>query len=230
MSLWETDSGFKEDFTMRVDTAEFKTREDMGDQMVLELVGTDYDDQDLVTCVYSVGKGWETADGSSILNFKPQRVRFNSQTKAGRLVDRIVELLGPDQAVSLGDPKEAKTWVNLVMHIVVEEREYSFQGTTGITRDNLPTEIWLSEKDYLASRGAGASVTGSKKADEVRQKLAKTKTPTPLLAKLDGYAKTAQSHDEFMEKALTHDEVAEDDELVTQVTDDSPSGFYATHH
>ena len=229
MGLWELDSGFKDDFTGRVDTAEFKINERMGDSMTLELVLTDYEDQELVTLVYTCGPGWETADGGNVVHFKGKE-RFTKTTKLGLLMARIIELVGVDGAEAMGDPKEAKTWVNIVMHIVSEDREYTFQGTSGTTRDSLPTEFWDNEKAYLASQGASVSVTGSKKAEEVRKKLAASKTPTPLLAKLDGYAKTATSHDEFMEKALAHDEVAEDDDLVTQVTDPSPTGFYATHH
>jgi hypothetical protein len=227
---WKTDSGLKEDFIFRVDSADFHVQEDMGGNLVLELGGTDLDDPEgyQPTIRYTCGPGWESADGGSATHFKG-RERFNRSTKVGRLIDRVVEVLGPDAANALGEPTEAKTWCDIVMHIVAEPREYTFQGETGTTTDQLPTEVWRSMYEYEKSLTGGKQapiVPVSEKVQSAKSKLAAKSAPEHLIA----LAKSHATIGEFQSAALEDDDVVADDELVERIMDESDSGFYSKYH
>jgi hypothetical protein len=211
----------------------------MGGNLHLILSGTDLNDPggQLIDLRLNCGPGWETTDGGTAVH-----TRFHSfvnTTKVGKFIARMIDILGMPQVESLGEATNAKTYANLVFHIVVEEREYpgfmrdGIQVAAGTTRDQLPTEIWLDEAAYLASIGSpGKVATGSRKADEVRRRIAsKGNHPasTPVMARLDSFAKTSDSFEAFVEKALELDEVANDDDLVEMVSNEAESGFYATH-
>lgn len=237
MSTWIPESGLKDDFVLRVDSSVFEERDELGGNLCLILAGTDLTDPTFQpTLIYNCGPGWETADGGTAVHQRNKT--FNAQTKMGKLMTAMGTVLGVERLEALGEATDAKTYVNLVMHIVAEQHAYSFmrdgESFAGTTRDQLPTEIWQDEGAYLAATGAPAKLsTGSTKADAVRRRVAEKKgsvgAAVPIMARLDSFAKTSDSFETFIEKALELDEVANDDELVEMVSEESASGFYATH-
>jgi len=250
---WETDSGLKDDFVLRVDSTYFEENEKMGNQLCLHLSGTDLDDLegDVIDNQYACGPGWESPDGGSAVHFKGKE-KFNRNTKIGLLIDRMAEVLSPEQLAKMGEPTQADTWNNLVIHFVAEFKEYQAfkdrdgnEHAAGKTRNVLPTEVWGSEESYSKSAktvDSKPAVADNKsaapsKAEQAKQALAarkaaaeKKEAPSDNLLerRLIGLA---QSHDQatFAEKALDIEEVAANDDLIQAVMDESETGFWATH-
>ena len=241
---WETDSGLKDDFVMRVDSVYFEEQEKQGNQLCLVLVGSDFDDPegDVITQMYTCGPGWESADGSEASHFK-DKLKFNRNTKMGRFVDRVAEVIPAEALKTVGEPTVAATYMNWCIHFVAEYKDYSAfkdrdgnEQPAGKSRISLPTEIWPSEDDYAKTLDKPAAKAETKKqsaAEIAKAKLAQKKSatetkPDDLQARLIRMAQT-YPHESFAEKALDIDEVAADDDWVTKVMDDSAEGFWAVN-
>lgn len=253
--MWEVESGFKDDFVVRVDSPYFELNEQYN-SLNLHLVGTDLEDPegDVQTLYYGCGTGWESEDGGIATHIK--RENFTKQSKVGRLIERISEIVSEDSNLakafeSIGKPTEAGSWMNLVFHMVAEEKEYSLKDRdtgelkTGMSRIMLPTEIWINEESWVNSQNGPVAVATAATPAKVKSDATRTSAVDAAKAKLvakraqsgagntasvtDTLIALAQQHDQitFSEKALELDEVLKDDSIVEQVIDDSDSGFWA---
>jgi len=156
---------------------------------------------------YSVGKGWTPSeDGSEMTHAKRHNV-INS-TRYGVLQKRVIEDLKVDMP-SRGLPSSAKVWDGMGFHWMLEDYE-TFTGKKG--QSLLPTEF-VGEKKDIAAVAPAAPVAASEVMD-----------------KLVALAVGATGPKAFQLSAMKVAGVSDNDELMAQILDEGPEGFYQKNH
>lgn len=217
---FKTASGLPDDYDGVITDATFTTDANIQDGEVLILRLTVQPDEESgyeeQVKDLTLGKGWETVDGGKTARAENGKdLKIISNSKYGKLLDRVA-LDEKDGGLGLGEmmaergsAKKAETWVGLKFHWINEKDTFTTkEGTEKTYYTFLPTEFIGDE----------SSSSNGSTADEDKPKKAAPATGNKALkAKLTVLAKKAESSDDFQEKALEVDGVAEDDDLLDAV-------------
>jgi len=214
---WKTTSGLPDDFDFHITDSSWGFREEYqnGEVPLLIWMGESPDAEIDQPIIWPAGKGWEVrSDGARVEH--PKRTKFVSASIYGRLIDRVVNELGVNMS-SRGDAREAGVWKGLSFHMKREKLSFG----TGIMEDKGGVTEHLMPVAFLGEKG-GVKLAGVKGEGEASS----SPGDKVLRAKLTKLAKSL-SLAEFQSKAL---DLELSDDLMAQVLDDSPEGFYAKAH
>lgn len=236
-SNWEFGTGLREEYDFTIYMAYFGTDAAYGngELTLLILQGVDENDEEARE-LFSVGKSWETLDGGKTIAFpeKPDK-KINQNSMYAKFCQSALEACEKAKSTYLideGDPKIAQTWINTKWHMTQKEATRGFTNPSG---EKVEARVRLLPETFLGRvTDDGEKVEAKPKTQTVAERravlAAKAKTKasgTPELTKL---AKGAATFDDFVAEALALDEVVTDEVLGASVIDDSPEGYYATHH
>jgi hypothetical protein len=225
---WETESGLPNDVDAYMANCRFGFRDEYQQQIVAgggeegtglmflcDLVsesGETFGNQG-----WSIGTGWVTEDdGATIVH--PTRRNVVTSSRYGQLQNRVVKEL----EVSMRDyglPTIAATWNGLGFHWMLEEHE-TLKEVDGVKQKKpglMPTLFIGVSEDIRGGKVAPAQ------APE-RGPIVSTELETKLM-------KLAQENDyrTFVTMAVREPGVASNDDLMAQVMDDGPEGFFQAH-
>ncbi|MGI0133461.1 MAG: hypothetical protein ACREBW_00685 [Candidatus Micrarchaeaceae archaeon] len=253
MSDWETESGFRENYDLIVYHSYFATDAAYQDGQVILLhwEGVDAGDNEAVSERFAVGSGWNSNDGGiSVFHESGNKNRrFNANSIYGRIINwaktnpELMTLLA-----ERGNERTAGVWQDLKFHIAPIELDFGKRMEARIR--NMPTQ-YLGQVDDDGNVIGGSSepatvaeppaLSRQEKAAKLRAEVAARQSAktertaegatgaAPIIATLTNLAKQSDSHETFLIAALELEEVISDDELMSQVADDTPTGFYITH-
>lgn len=216
---WETITGLPDDIDAWINKARFGFIDQYSQaitasggspkespMMLFNLVNAD--GEEVANVGYSCGAGWILqGDGESIEH--PMRKAIIKNSMYGQLMDRVTKVLKVPM-VGRGSPLVAATWEGLGFHW----KQESYTTFTGKESTN------LMPMDFLGQRGAAPAA----KAVAVKSPVAEG----GVRGKLAVIA-SAMDAKSFQRAALKLAEVAENDELLSDVLDESEGGFWATH-
>lgn len=155
---------------------------------------------------WSVGSGWiPSKDGSSMHH--PTRKNVVDSSRYGQLQRRAIKDLEVNME-QYGTPIVAASWDGLGFHWMIEEHP-TIQGKEPKT--GLMPVMFLGKKT-----GAEAPAKG-----------AQTKTESDIIIKLKALAEVSPDAKTFQKAALKNEAVTKDDDLMANVLDEGPEGFYA---
>ncbi len=167
---------------------------------------------------YSVGGGWIPSDDGNEISH-PTRGKIVKSAVYGQLIDAVViDLQVPMK--KHGTPLVAKSWEGLGFHWKQAPHKTLKEGETRTSP--MPTEF-LGKMDMSAAAEPKAGAPKAAKAAKA------TPGDSTVASKLTVLAKNMELP-AFQAAALKIAEVASSDDLLSQVLDDSETGFWATHH
>ena len=178
-----------------------------GTQFIFDLV--DAEGNELGSVGYSVGSGWTAADdGLSITHDK--RAKVIRGTRYGDLQERVLVQMKVDMR-GRGAPVDAKIWEGFGAHWMQEDKK----SVSGKVNKVLYPVSFLGFKEGIVKK-SGAPEAAPVEVDEL------------LLAKLVNLAQTRKSK-EFQMAVMKMPEAVGNEGLMSQVLNDGPDGFRATH-
>ncbi len=221
-------TGLKDDFTFIVDHSYFGTDAAYqdGQQLLLIWEGRDAEDDSPHTEKFSVGKGWATEDlGRTMVN--PKSMKINNNSIYGRILKWAVENEKPLVALMIergGDARSSAIWNGLKFQMKVESMNYGKE--IGVRERLMPAEFLGVEGE--APKAAAPSVASSQPTSSpvTTSTNGAVSMAEKILARL---ASTSDSFETFVEGALELPEVMSDNALRARISDESESGFFATH-
>jgi len=217
---WDTDSGLPDDFDFHITGASFGYRSEYMDGEVPLLIWEgESPDEDVESIIWPCGQGWEVIKGGAEVEH-PKRSRFVKTSMMGHLINRVVNELGVDMR-SRGKATEASVWKGLGFHMRREEIEYG----SGILEDRGGKTTHLMPVAVLEKPAKGRP-----KAEEAKVEEVEAKPSTGALEKKLGLLASKLSREDFQAKAMDMPEVVGNDDLLAQVLDDGPDGFWSKHH
>jgi hypothetical protein len=220
--LWSTDSGLLSDYEGTVVDAWFGVNPQYNADvtMLFLKMQTDVDSSPEVTEQYNCGPDWQTIDGGKTV-IHPTKMKFNRQSQAGILVDKVTELAGKEMRERGMPPTTALSWVGSRWFMEAVTRE-------GTRRDT--GEKWQSTRNYPA-KFLGFSDGSDIQALHDGSGMAVGTPRSPLdsldpaaVAKVTTLAKTL-THAEWVDKVMEIEGVLANDELVVLLPD--ADGLYA---
>lgn len=228
---WETESGLLDDYTGTIQRAWFATdaRYNDGNTIMLHLeIATTDPETPEVTEKYPVGGGWDSPDGGASVVHEKGKQKFNKNSALGKIVDRVTDSDGVlhDAAAVLrgrGRPTTAAIWEGLTFQFKREEFDYG--GDIGKRARVMPVKF-LGENAQPALALVDAPAATTAPAAPVAETTSPDVDPV-VAAKLRAAAKSADSHQAFLDAALEIDGVLTNESLMASLVDDSDSGFYA---
>lgn len=224
---WETETGLVNDVDAWIANAFFGKRDEYA-QKVAETAGQDpsvglmflfdlIDESGEVigSQGYSVGSGWVPSDDGSEISH-PKRNNVVGSCRYGELQNRVVRELKVNMQAR-GTPLQARSWNGLGFHWLQEEKT-----TVGkeLRQVLMPIQFLSVKGDGTpapAPTAAPAAVGAPVVADAITTKLA---------GLLKVYADDVSG---FQKAALQIPEVSANDQLMSEVLDDGPEGYFAKH-
>lgn len=248
---WKTSSGLLDDFDFSIEEAWFGTHEKFPDTTLLSLRGIAEQEVDgeLVvvddehTLLYSLGDGWEIANGGREATHTAGRTTFTNNSNMGRLIDAVVALGGEalKELASRGESYEADTWQGLRFHI--DRKQFSYRDRE--TQEQRQYEVPLpseflgtfdpEEEAKPKAKAAGKSRSRAKAKAEPAEEEAEAPAPkrrrkksgdSALFTALVAFASEYEDHSDFVEDVFDADEFDQveelqaDEELAADVLDE----------
>lgn len=188
-------------------------------------------DTDQSPIYFSCGKGWESHDGGETAEH-PKEDFFHDSSVYGKVIaaageelldasGEVIKLDVAELVAANGDePREAKMWVG--GKFLMERRQFDY-GKLGVKEHLIPVE-------FLGMVGGSKSAAPSDakaKAAAAKAKAAAKKKGGGLREQVEQIAKESEEYSVFYERALEVDGITDDDDLLTEVVDESDEGLYA---
>lgn len=159
---------------------------------------------------WSVGSGWiPSDDGASVHH--PTRKNVVDSSRYGQLQRRVIKDLGVNMNEH-GVPTEAPSWNGLGFHWMLEEHP---------TIEGREPKRGLMPVMFLGKKAAGEAPAVAKEAPG--------KAESEVVTKLKSLAEVSPDGKTFQKAALRLEAVTKNDDLMAQVLDDGPTGFYETN-
>jgi len=156
---------------------------------------------------WSVGSGWiPSDDGRSVHH--PTRKNVVDSSRYGQLQKRVMKDLGVDMNEH-GVPTKAPSWDGLGFHWLIEEH---------VTIEGKEPKRGLMPAMFLGKKAVGEA--------PVADKGAPGKAEPDVIMKLKSLAEVSPDGKTFQKAALRLEGVTKNDELMAEVLDDGPTGFY----
>ncbi len=176
-SVWGTDSGLLDDFTLIFGDTWFgvNPESDYPDVNYMHVRGPASVNDELVDDAYAVrfgtGKNWEVIAGGDSVEHASGNLKFHGRSAMGQFVTRILELMNQDEAlteaiVSRGAPTEAATWNGLAFDM--ELVEDSFTDKAGEKHEffrQLPTKFRPDLMEGASGKKSSGKAEGLSKKD-----------------------------------------------------------------
>lgn len=217
--MWGTESGRATDYEGTIVDAWFEPAGQYAASLNLKFA-TDLEAQPEVTERYSLGPDWTTVDqGESVVH--PSKTKFNQNSQAGRLVDKVASLAGDVVRGRGTPPTQAATWLGLRFFMEEVTNSGTFRageqaGQEWKSTKNYPSKFFGIDDQALLDRENGAGTGGGAWYDGLD-----IDAQNRIVALAKGL-----THGEWMDKVLEVDGVLGNDKLVGLLTDDSPDGLY----
>jgi hypothetical protein len=229
MSSWETEQGgVLEEFTGTIVDAKFSYADSYmnGQQLLMmlemEVEGEQDPERRERMLMYSVGSGWDAAEGGAAAINERGTAKFRRSSMYGRLIEfarNTPELL--EELERRGDPTKAKVWEGLRFHMAPQKIEFGpgiaaqekllpveYLGVAGNKTERANKEAEKQEAAVTSTSAESSTTNGSsapnRKALEVKLKM---------------LAKKSATHEEFVDAAVEMDGVTDDEELLGRVVD-----------
>ncbi len=217
-SAWDTETGLPNDIDAWIRNAKFGTKDEYAQAVaatgaegaIMMIFDLEDDKGEIVGSQgYSIGSGWIPSDDGMEISH-PKRRNVVGSSMYGQLQNRVAKELKVDMDAR-GLPTEAKSWEGLGFHWLMQEHD-----TVGGEKKS-----GLMPVEFLGEKKAGAAPT----------KVATKTAPATEGTAEKALAVLARTNDvkAFQERALSMPSVAANDELMAQVLDEGPEGFWATH-
>lgn len=153
---WGTSTGLPDDYDAVVQEAFFMYNSKFN-VLQLHLIVQDDTAPEPYDLVWNCGPDWQTFDGGKTASH-PKATKFNTNTQMGKLVNRLMEILGDEVKTVLVSPRNAEGWIGTKWHWgVVQTAWKNDKGEEGISARTFPTEylgkeaVVLTDDDPLAS-------------------------------------------------------------------------------
>ena len=226
---WETIEGLDDDFDFYIEAPYFGFMKEYmeGEQALLIWQGSS-PDTDTSRVIWPIGKGWEVVDSGARVTHE-KREKFIKSSMYGKLINRVTSDLRVDMG-KRGKPTDAEVWKGLGFHLNREEIKYEglLEDRGGKTIHLMPT-AFLGEKGKPAVAVAKAKAAPSVSVGTPATAVASVASVSLLEKKLSVLAK-ANDLTTFQSKALDMPEVSANENLLAQVLNDGPDGYWAQHH
>lgn len=216
---WELETGLPNDVDAWMTNCRFGTKEEYAQAVVAtggEVEGvaglmfiTDLVDENGVLIGsqgWSVGSGWIPSDDGKSMRH-PTRRNVVDTSRYGQLQRRVMKDLGVDMS-KFGVPTVAPSWDGLGFHWMLEEHP-TITGQAS-KRGLMPVQS-LGKKDIMVAAQKAPKVAG-----DVEKQLADLVDVSP-------------NSKVFQKAALKLEAVTKNDDIMADVLDDSPTGFYIRH-
>jgi hypothetical protein len=239
---FETPSGFADDFDFYIESAEFSTRDNYMNGQVPLLIwhGHSPDAEDVTEVSFPVSQGWEIRERGARVEHD-RRKTFVRNSIMGHLIRRVVDDLNVEKQypdfVEKGDPKRANIWVGFGFHLKREKIRYPNlrrdDATEGMETERLmPTSIIQYPTVAKAAKSANTQTQQTQQTQQDRQQEEQSAPAgsSVLRAKLIILARQSATREAFQLAALDMPNLAEDQDLMNEVLNDGPQGFYARYH
>jgi hypothetical protein len=221
---WQTETGLPNDIDAWIVNARFGTpREEYTAKVaqtsqeapVALIVDLEDENGEIVGSQgYSVGTGWEVSeDGLSITH--PKRKNVVGSSMYGQLQTRVTRDLKVPMG-KFGKPTDANSWNGLGFHWMLEEHP-TIRGQA--PKQGIIPTVYLGRREPSKVAKAAAGVRAGKPA--VTSSLVEKRLVD--LIKEKGEIKA------FQLAAIRIAEVASNDTLMSQILDEGPEGYWATH-
>lgn len=216
---WDLESGLPNDVDGYMKNCRFGTKDEYKQAVVatsaegegvagLQFITDLYDESgEMISSQgWSVGSGWIPSDDGKSMHH-PTRKNVVDSSRYGQLQRRVMKDLGVDMN-EYGTPTSAPSWDNLGFHWMLEEHATIMgkEPKTGI----MPVQ-------FLGKKAGGAPAAA---------KEAPAKAESDAMTKLVSLAEVSPDAKTFQKAALKMEAVTKNDELMAQVLDDGPTGFY----
>ena len=217
--MWGTESGRATDYEGTIVYAWFEPAAQYAAQLNLKFA-TDLEATPEVTERYSLGPDWTTVDsGESCVH--STKTKFNANSQAGRLVDKVASLASEVVRGRGTPPTQAVTWLGLRFYMEEETKSGTFAagdraGESWKSTKNFPTKFLGIDDQALLDRENSSGTRGGDWYDGLD-----IDAQNRIVALAKGL-----THGEWMDKVLEVDGVLGNDRLVGLLTDDSPDGLY----
>jgi len=217
---WDLESGLPNDVDAYMKNCRFGTKDEYKQAVVaagtgegegvagLMLIADLYDESGemIGSQGWSVGSGWIPSDDGGSMHH-PTRRNVVDSSRYGQLQKRVMKELGVGMN-EYGVPTVASAWDGLGFHWMLEQH-VTIEGKEPKT--GLMPVIFLGKK----TGGAPAAV-----------KEAPAKAESDAMVKLKSLAEVSPDVKTFQKAALRLEAVTKNDELMAEVLDDGPTGFY----
>lgn len=256
LSNWNSyfGSGLKSEGEFTIYSAIFTTDASYmnGEQYVLLLVGMDEDGADSQEML-SVGADWESLDGGATLSHPRKSGTINRNSTYGKWCAYAAEACEKSGTNYIMDknPLNASTWINTKWALKEKLANNAFKTRSG---EEVAARYRLFPDEFLGLDADDGSVgqpgvvspppvvaqvpSKPPSAPSARTRLAAAAsapqaasangaTPASSTDQLQVMAQTME-YSEFINAVMAMDDVVADDDLVEQLLDQSPSGFYSS--
>lgn len=218
---WDLESGLPNDVDAYMKNCRFGTKDEYKQAVVaagtgegegvagLMLITDLYDENgELISSQgWSVGSGWIPSDDGLSMHH-PTRRNVVDSSRYGQLQRRVMKDLGIDMNEH-GTPTKAPSWDGLGFHWMIEEHP---------TIEGKEPKRGLMPVTFLGKKGGEGTVKGAPAAAP--------KEEPDAVKKLKSLASVSPDVKTFQKAALRMEAVTGNDELMAEVLDDSPTGFY----
>jgi hypothetical protein len=186
---------------------------------------------------YSIGSGWIISDdGLSISH--PTRGFMVKTSVYGQFIDTVVKGLKVDMK-QYGSPLRADTWERLGFYVEQKDHKTLEAGKTksaamptkfiGVMTDAIYATYLKNKAESGAQAQMGSGPVGASTQPNAQASAKNVVTiPANIEAQLSAFAQLPQKA--FLQKALTINDVATNDVLLSIVLDTGAQGYWQTHH
>lgn len=240
---WTTGSGLaldSADVEITAAVYTFDASYNDGKTLVCKMELKDEESGEDIEQFFPCGDGWEAKDKGKRAEHEkgPRKAIFNKNSAMGRLIDSAFESGAGDVLLERGTGLDADVWVGLRFHMETEEQTFKFRDGTERTTGRVICKKFLGvagdddKKKSTAKKPAKSEPKPDAEDADAGEgggddKGSDAGIAAPLRAKLTATAKSAKSHDDFMEKAFGLDGVMGNDAAEQAVMDASDDGLFA---
>ena len=163
---------------------------------------------------WSVGSGWIPSDDGKSMRH-PTRANVVDTSRYGQLQKRVMVGLKVDMN-QYGKPTMASSWDGLGFHWLLEEHS-TIEGKD--PKRGLMPGLFLNRKESSGAKVPATAAPGAAKAEA-------TEGTQELTGRLKQLASVSPNASVFQKAALKMEAVTQNDDLMAQVLDEGPNGFY----
>jgi len=228
---YELSAGLRDDTIATIQFATFRTDAgyNNGNTLLLVLTLTD-ENNEVFDQMLSIGADWISSDGGQTVQHAGGKTKFNRGSNYGKWLAACAEL--PELQAHLentGPASDSHIWDGVKIHLAAHEETYTIQGETKTASRLLPDQFLGVEK----TTGTSPSLTPPTVQPTIpavqltpQQILANAKSSSSPSAgafhsQLTELAKSSDTHQDFLQRALAVDGVLADDDLVARLMDEN---------
>ena len=216
--LWGTETGLVSNYQGKVVDAWFgvNTQYNANVTLLFWKLSTDVPEHPEITEQYSCGPDWQSIDGGKTV-IHPKNKKFNNNTQAGRLVDKVLKLEGAVEVMRERGfpPTDAQAWLGTEWFMETETKTGKLQdGTDYKSSRNFPVKFLGVDRNVVMGEAPRQDSVGNNGSGG---------TDPALMSQMKTLAKVL-THSDWVDKVMELDGVVTDEDLVIALTDEN--GLY----